>query len=212
MITKTTRSYSESEKKQLLQQLPSLYQRIEEYTMLFILIMIVFLLPFLLLDKLFKFSSNVQLITCIVIITLTALVIERIKKKYGGGFSNRKDIDKLKSGLAEVIHVKTSRAIKREDPDDFGVAFYIDVTDEGTRKCLYLWGQYLDDLEGDNLFPNTEFIVTRKFDNKETIDIKLSGQPFKPEKTLPAFSKDDWKSGKVPADGDLLNTSIDDVT
>jgi hypothetical protein len=118
----------------------------------------------------------------------------------------------INSGMLEVLHVRTNRAIKREDPEDYGVAFYIDVVDDTKRKTLYLWGQHLDDLEYDNAFPNTEFVVTRRVDIKETIDIKLLGKPFRPEKTLPPFDKDIWKSGKYPADGELLDIRIDEVT
>jgi len=212
MITITTRPYLASEKQQLVRQLPSIYKRIEGFTMKFIFILMIFLVPFLLLDKYFHFSSNVQLYTCIVFLILTTIITQRITNKYEAQFGNKKVVEEVNLGLVEVIHVKTERAIKREDPDDYGIAFYIDVTDKDQRKCLYLWGQYLDDLEFDNLFPKTEFVITRRMDIKETIDIKLLGNPFKPENTLPAFNKNIWKSGKYPLDGELLAKTIDEVT
>lgn len=49
-------------------------------------------------------------------------------------------------------------------------------------------------------------------DIKETIDIKLIGKPFKPEKILPPFSKKIWKSGNHPADGELLGQTIDEIS
>ena len=110
---------------------------------------------------------------------------------------------------AETTVVKTSRAIKREDPEDFGIVFYLDVVDKGKRKTLFLWGQYLDVLEYDQQFPNTHFEITRRSDTKWLMDIKVLGSYFKPEKVLPAFKDQKWED--LPEDGDLLEIEIEEI-
>ena len=95
--------------------------------------------------------------------------------------------------------------------NNFGVAFYLAVVDKGQPKTLFLWGQYLDELEYEKKFPNTEFEFIRNVDSDEFIDFKTSGKYFKEEKVLPGFDKEVWKSGQYPINGQLLDQSIDTI-
>lgn len=101
--------------------------------------------------------------------------------------------------------------IKREDPEDFGVAFYCAVVDNGQPKTLFLWGQYLDELEYEKTFPNTAFEFTRYVASDEFLAFKTLGHYFKEEKTLPAFDKSVWKNGSYPVNGQLLNQHFDEI-
>jgi hypothetical protein len=78
-----------------------------------------------------------------------------------------------------------------------GIAAWVDKpgldpkrTDNGQKKTLYLWGQYLDELESSKQFPNTALEITRLPGHKEFIEFKVAGEYFKEEKTLPAFRKE----------------------
>jgi hypothetical protein len=115
------------------------------------------------------------------------------------------------SGKVEIITVQTARAIKRQDAEDFGISFYVEVTDNGQKKPLYLWGQYLDELESSRQFPNTALEITRLPGHEEFIEFKVAGEYFKEEKTLPAFTKEQWQKAGYPANGQLLNVSMDTI-
>lgn len=207
MIKITVRPLTDDEAKLLNERKPSLYKVVEEYALFFIGIYVVLLIPLLLTDHFISISSDLQFIVCIVLFFLTAFIVQRISKKYRS--SNNKAFESKK--VAEVLHVKTNRAIEREDIEDFGSAFYLEVEDGGKRKTLFLWGQYLDDV-AENRFPNSEFELIRKADTKEFINLKLLGNYFKPEKILPAFDKELWKSGRTHEDGQIVNSPIDEIS
>ena len=132
--------------------------------------------------------------------------------KWDGGSSNKKNLDKINNGKAEIFHLKTSKAIQKEDYEDFGLAFYLEVRLSQEQKVLYLWGQYLDELEYEKQFPNTEFEIVSEFEPKQVLDVKLMGNYFAPERILPPFDTQTWKSGKYPMDGDLLDRSLDEIS
>jgi len=176
--------------------------------MFFIVIYLILLVPLLILETYFHISPYFQLIYCILLVFLTVYIINRIKKRYGG--QNIK-MGEEKNVLAETLHVKTNRAIERGDIEDFGSSFYLDVEENGKRKTLFLWGQYLDEL-GKNKFPNSEFVLIREGNTKELINLKLLGKYFEPEKVLPAFEKKLWKSGKCHEDGQIINKTIDEIS
>ena len=211
MITSTIRKPIQEEKFRRLKRLPSAYKRFEAFMMKFIFVTLILLAPLLIYDHFQPVASSIQAVYSIIVVALSVFHCFRWTKKYEGGLSNKKQISDINSSLVEVVKVKTNRAIKREDPEDFGVAYYVDVIDSGQRKTLYLWGQYLDELEFEKLFPNTEFEFVRKVGSDEFIDFKASGQYFDAERTLSAFGKDVWRSGNYPVNGQLLNQTIDTV-
>lgn len=69
----------------------------------------------------------------------------------------------------------------------------------------------MDELEYEKEFPNTEFEIVRELESKQILDIKLLGKYFAPERILPPFEKQIWKSGKYPMDGDLLDKLLDEI-
>jgi len=211
VITSTIREITQDEQELLIKQLPSLYKRVGNFVLKLIVIVMVLLAPLLIYDHFKPVASDTQAIYCIVIIILAVAIVLWVTKKFEGGFSNSKQIDKIQTGQVEVVRVQTTRAIKREDFEDFGIAYYISVTDKGQQKTLFLWGQYLDILEYEKTFPNTEFEFIRKIGSEEFIDFKTFGQYFIEEKTLPAFDKEVWKSGIYPVNGQLLDINIDEV-
>lgn len=209
MLKITTRPYNNKEKDILRKQLPSLYSQIESSFLLFMWIFVAFLIPLLVWDKLQDVSPQHELHWLVFIFPISIIVTFIVLK-------SRKNISKttneeVSNGIVEVLHVLTQRAIKRKDPEDFGIAYYIDVSFENKQKTLYLWGQYLDDLEYENLFPNTEFEIVIATSNKETIDIKLLGHFFEPEKNLEPFDSSVWKKGNYPLNGEVLDITIDNI-
>jgi hypothetical protein len=211
VINSTIRELTKVEKQQQGKKSAGLFQQIEEIAFIFIFIVLVLLAPLLIYDSIHPVASSVQAIYCIAIIIIALSIIYWIKKKHTGRFGYKKNIDSVNPNQVEVVRVKTTRAIKREDFEDFGLAYYIDVVDKERRKTLFLWGQYLDILEAENSFPNTEFEFIRKIGSEEFLDFKTFGQHFTEEKTLPAFDKEKWKSGIYPVNGELLENTIDEI-
>ncbi|WP_153798777.1 hypothetical protein [Foetidibacter luteolus] len=211
MITTTIRNLTQDETQRQIKRLPSVYKRFENFVLKLIVVVLVLLAPLLIYDRFNPVPSHTQAVYCIVIVILAVLIVFWVTKKFEGGLTNSKQIDNIKSGQVEVVKVQTTRAIKREDFEDFGVAFYLAVVDNGQPKTLFLWGQYLDELEYEKTFPNTEFEFIRKVGSDEFIDFKTSGQYFIEEKVLPAFDKEVWKTGRYPVNGQLLDQVIDDI-
>lgn len=212
MITISTRPLSDTEKKELRSQLPSVYKRVEEFILKTTYIAIALIIPFLIINHFWKMPDVIGIGCLIGILPLSLFLANRMTQKWEGGFSNKKNLNDINKGLAEIIHVETLRAIQREDYEDFGLAFYLDVQHNKEQKALYLWGQYLDELEYEKEFPNTEFEIVREFESKQILDIKLLGNYFAPERILPPFDKQIWKSGKYPMDGDLLDKPLDEIS
>ena len=211
MITTTIRNLTQDEKQGQIKRLPGVYKRFENFVLKFIFIALVLVAPLLIYDHYNPVASDTQAVYCIVIIILAILITFWISKKFEGGLTNSKQIKEIQTGQVEVVKVQTTRAIKRRDFEDFGIAFYISVVDDGRLKTLFLWGQYLDILEYEKTFPNTEFEFIRKVGSDEFIDFKTSGQYFVEEKVLPAFDKEVWKSGAYPVNGELLDKTIDEI-
>jgi hypothetical protein len=212
VIISTIRNTTQEEKLGQIKRLPTAYKRFENFLLKLIFVIPLLLAPLLIYDHYRPVASNIQAVYSIIVVALSIFICLQWTNKYEGGISNRKQIVDINSAQVEVVKVKTNRAIKREDPEDFGVAYYVDVTDGERRKTLYLWGQYLDDLEYEKLFPNTEFEYVRKVGSDEFIDFKTTGQYFKAERALPAFEKDVWKSGNYPLNGQLLDQTIDAIS
>lgn len=211
MISTTIRKPIQDETQGQIKRLPSVYKRFENFVLKLIGVVFVLLAPLLVYDHFIPVPSDTQAIYCITIVILALLIVFWVTKKFEGGLTNSKQIDDIKSRQVEVVKVQTTRAIKREDFEDFGVAFYLAVVDKGQPKTLFLWGQYLDELEYDKTFPNTEFEFIRNVGSDEFIDFKTSGQYFVEEKTLPAFDREVWKSGLYPVNGQLLDQTIDEI-
>lgn len=205
MIEISQRPINDTEKKILLDQIPSKARRIENATMAFIFILFIFLGPLLLMDKYwFDVPLRVELITLVPILTIAfCLTYMFDRKMHDSGFI-KTDIE---FGKVTVYHVKTDRVIEREDPEDFGPSYYFDLGQDGRFKTLFLFGQYLMQFKK-KTFPSSEFQVI-KAKSGQVIDIIPSGEYL--IKTLKPYSKDDFKKGRVPDDGDLLTLSIDEI-
>ncbi|MGB6034911.1 MAG: hypothetical protein WBG42_01495 [Cryomorphaceae bacterium] len=166
--------------------------------------LMVLLIPFLIIDKFFPVPSQTEEIIVIILLTISiAVTIYWTKRDPVIAFEKQsKETNEL-----EIIHCRTNRAIKREDPEDFGVSYYLD-TEDG--RTLFLQGQYLDLLEYEQ-FPNTEFELIRTKTTKELIDFKVKGKYFAPERTLEPFTKDDYKKGLVAEDGAILDIEFEKI-
>jgi hypothetical protein len=213
MIKYTLKGLNAEQQAQQLKKLPSLYKRLEGLvTATVVVYLILFMALHVIYKKLGTEPAATQIIACLLVLANASALAVFICNKFVTPLSNAKKISAIKTGQVEIITIKTSRAIKRADFDDFGSAFYIDVTDKNRKKTLFLWGQYLDEGDCQNNFPNTEFEIIRQPGSDEFMSFRLLGQHFTEEKTLPPFDKKIWQTGAYPVNGDLLDQSIDEIT
>jgi len=115
-----------------------------------------------------------------------------------------------KAGLLSHERYRAVRAFMVEELEfDEGSKYFIELKD---RRVLFLCGQYLWDYEplddGDSSvprrFPCAEFEVVRHPSTREGLDIVCHGAVIEPECTAPPFTEAEFKSGKVPQDGDII--------
>jgi hypothetical protein len=208
MITFTARPITVEEKQQVTMKSDSLYKSIEHFAMPLVGILLVLDAPLLLYDHFKPVASNIQAIYCIIAAGVALLLTLGLTIRRS---SNRRRHNEAIPKQVEVIKVTTTRAVKRKDFEDFGIAFYVDVTDKGQQKTLFLWGQYLDVWEYEKTFPNTEFEIVRLENAHEFIEFRLLGHYFKAERTLPAFDKEIWQTGIYPVNGQLINMNIEAI-
>ena len=208
MITISTRPFTDGEKKILLQQMSSVSGSVENAIFVFMGLTLVGLLPLLILNRFISIPSKIQLILCISVVFISARYAYLKYWKPNVDFNAReKRQHQLDSTYAEVWHIRTTRALEREDIEDFGPSYYLEVNDKESLKTLFLWGQYLYDRP----FPNTEFELVKISDTGETIDLTTLGIYFPPEKVLPPFDLERLKQGHCPNDGELLDQKLDDI-
>ena len=170
-------------------------------------IVFILLIPLLIFNWYSPVSSQYQLIYCIIIIIIAAIYTPWLLFKMNKEVRNKNE-KPLKEVKAEILSVKTNRAIKRKDPEDFGSGYYIDITNSNIKQTLFLWGTIL----GYNRIPQIlNLKITRRNDTKEFMNFELFGNYFEPEKLLPPFSEEAWNSGNLPTDGEILDCSIDEI-
>ena len=208
MISITKRKLTDKELKQLKRQKRGeTYSAIESSVFAYIFITSVLLLPLLYIDKYYPVPSWVQGITSIVVLIIAFFITRQIlwRAPFFWKHPNEKPLDRIE---AEILYVKTTRAIMREDPEDFGPAYYLDITSaDGQPKVLSLWGQFLYE----ESFPNTAFEIIRRSDTKQLIDFILHGDYFDPEHILPWFSDEILDEDTYPDYGTILEMSLDAI-
>lgn len=113
-------------------------------------------------------------------------------------------------GLLASDSFTAKRAFQVEEFEDEGSHYYIELTD---GSVLFLSGQYLYDYEPLDeeragatvrLFPNSQFVVRRHNVKRYVVDVLCNGQVIEPEALLPAFSADDFRTNRVPDDGQVI--------
>lgn len=207
MIEITQRPLKESERIILIRQIPDKWKYIADDVLLFVVILFVLISPLLLFDKYwFDVPPVIELIVLVPLLVIAFVVTYRRTKKMHDSRTVKDDVE---AGIVIGYHVKTNRVIKRKNSDDLGPCYYFDLGSDSQFKTLFLFGQYLMDYKKAS-FPCSEFQIV-KSKSGLAIDIVTSGQPLKPVRRLSAFTQEDFISGKVYEDGQLLTIPIDEI-
>lgn len=204
-----TRPYTEEEKANLRRRKHGLWEQLELFFMKWVFINFIVLAPFLLYER---FVEEVPPETegpiVIVLVVLSVAITFYLMNRLGEIGWNKAIENELKTGEVLVTKLKTDKVLKRKDPEDFGSGFYLKIDD---NRTLYLEGQYLDDLQYDRKFPNTEMEIIQSKWNEELMEIISSGSYLKPERKLKAFTEEQYKSGSRHFCGDIIETPIDEI-
>ena len=203
MLTIKQRKISKEELLKLQNLEPKFWDKFERFILLLIVSIFVLLMPFLWYDKRYPVPPTTEIIILIPLLIaaiLLALYLHRwITKIEGPSYSVSPNMK------VEEWHIQAERVIQREDIEDFGPGYYFQVLHEGKKQWLFLWGQYFYDYNEVYDFPNADFTLTRRADNKSVLSIKVHGEALAIEKSLPPFPKKAWRTGKTEEDGDILD-------
>jgi hypothetical protein len=107
----------------------------------------------------------------------------------------------LEMPVTETIY-EVSRAVCVTEYGDLGSNYYLELADGG--GVLFLSGQYLYEDEQEGRFPSSRIRTVRSGTGHTLLDFEPLGEYVAPETTLPAFTKEQYRAGGVPDDGDVL--------
>lgn len=210
MLIKSERPYNIEEINLLRSRKHSIYQLLEKFIKKWLPVFFILIIPLLGFDKFItKVSSETQLIILIPLLIISILVSFRLMKRNGETNWNKKIENEIENGKAQIVRIKTIKAVKRKETFDLGSGYYLKISE---NEIMYLQGQIYDELQRDKKFPNTDFEISKTLlTQDDLLNIKFFGEYLKPEKKLNAFSKEDYENEKVHYNGDLLKISIDTV-
>lgn len=208
-MERTLRPYNQEEIRLLRARKFSAWQHFENFGMKWIGATIVFIVPLLLFEKFIKEVPPSIELPILIVLELIAISLVLYWMNKSGELDWNRNIEKeIKSGQAEVISIKTETVVKRKDPKDFGSGFYLKIDDS---KTLYLQGQYYDELQYSRKFPNSDFSIVRSKQTGEMIDIKAKGKYLKPIRKIEPFTNEQYKTGMIHYDGEILEIAIDEI-
>jgi hypothetical protein len=146
------------------------------------------------------------------------VVATRFLNRGGDPFGRRTEEEQVaeleRLNLLQTTSFRANRAFGVGEFEDEGLHYFLELED---GRVLFLSGQYLYDYEPIDddpelnrarAFPCTDFIVRRHRHDGYVVDIACQGKLLEPEVVTPPFGRKDWKDGRVPEDGAIL----EDVT
>jgi hypothetical protein len=129
--------------------------------------------------------------------------VARLSARFGKPDALRQD---LEDGQAEEVSYEAVDAIQVEEDSDLGSNYYVRLND---GQVLFLCGQYLYELEDAQTFPSTQFTLVRTPHARMFLDLRVSGSYLRPSTTRPRFTDQEYRSGVVPHNGDLLDLNFE---
>lgn len=115
-------------------------------------------------------------------------------------------------GLLVSTRYRATRSFQVRESHEQGSHYFIELHD---GSVLYMSGRYLSAFEPHTLlkliqrprkFPCSEFVVRRDRDDGCVVGIQCHGTVMEPEIVTPPFEKEDFQSGMMPQDGDVITT------
>lgn len=151
------------------------------------------------------------------VVALSLLVYVRRSVSPNLSAERAKHSDDLTRGLAEVTTHEVVDALRVEEFEDEGSAYYLKLAD---GRVLFLAGQYLYDYEAGEdedaqstpaRFPCRRFKLERAAASGLLLELTPLGPAFPPSGTLPAFRTEDHHADRVPEDGQVLDVDFESL-
>jgi len=121
----------------------------------------------------------------------------------------------LAAGQAECTTFEVKDALRVEEAEDEGSAYYLKLAD---GRVLFLSGQYLYEYEESEAedgqpiparFPCRRFTLARGPESRLFLDLEVHGEPFPPSEELLPFTTEEHRAGIVPEDGAVLTLDFE---
>ena len=97
-------------------------------------------------------------------------------------------------------------AIEVAEEEDEGRHFYLRLAD---GRVLFLTGQYLDEDVASRRFPAARVTVIRAPESGIVLSMRAEGEYVAPSAVRPSFSERERTRGRIPDDGEILETDFD---
>jgi hypothetical protein len=117
--------------------------------------------------------------------------------------SGRRD---LEAGEVDETQFEVVDAIEVAEEEDEGRHFYLRLAD---GRVLFLSGQYLYEPVTSRRFPAARITVIRAPNSGIVLSMRPEGVFLAPSAVRPAFSEREHARGRVPEDGEILETDFD---
>ncbi|MEZ4771732.1 MAG: hypothetical protein R3D00_01035 [Bacteroidia bacterium] len=207
MIHIYKRELTPAERVTLNKHIPGLWKWMEGAMLKWMFIFMLSFIPLLLSDEIFHLhlmTNKPIIILWISLTTITTVILVwREKIQWRNSFVGKD----LQTGIVEVTECDPTHAIEIEEDEEMGIGYFLDV---GENKTLFLIGKYL---YKQNLpfFPSTNLKIIRAPQSGIVLDIIVNGEYLPPMENLAPFSHEDYASGKVPIDGELINKPLKEL-
>lgn len=156
----------------------------------------------------YKMIDLTKLIFLVIDQLLVIGMILHFSKPFEKIRSNNKIKEALAYKLAEVTRLKASKVIVRPDDNNVSQGYYLDI---GNRKTIFLQNEHFERLYFQNKFPATGLEIIRTALNKIYVTTIISGTQLLPEKEIAPFSKEQYTTGDIHKDGQILEIPIDKI-
>ncbi|MEZ4829147.1 MAG: hypothetical protein R3C61_23110 [Bacteroidia bacterium] len=187
--------------------IPGFWKWMESAILKWLFVFMLSFIPLLLSDEILHLNlmkNRPVLIGWLSLTTLiTAFFIWREKKQWKNSFLGMD----LQNGIVEVTECTPSNAIEIEEDEEMGIGYYLEV---GENQTLFLMGKYLF-TQKIPYFPSTRMAIIRAPQSGIVLDISINGDYLPPMENIAAFSPEDYSSGKVPLDGEIINKPLKEL-
>ena len=199
------RDMSEAELSFFKKMVPTFWKRLEGFILKLIVVFMLSFIPFLLINEGFELdlvNEKPILFLWVAISVAIALFLSwREERNWYTSIQHQELIQQQ----VEEIQCKSHQVVMKGLPEQIDFGFYFELED---ARLLFIEGKSLISYIEQGSFPNTDFTLIRTPSSKTFLDIQLKGAYLPPLRHLPGFSHDDYKSGEVPLDGEVVQLSM----